>query len=118
MLSFNDDLWLLRQSYMAFRSLNYTLANQCGSESETLPYSLQICGFAICGLVHKGNLWICDLRLNHNKFADMGLRTGSPHKLADLRLRNEPKSLRIYDLWINKKIGLFQANLAWEFLND
>jgi hypothetical protein len=38
---------------MAFRSLKYTnvgkkvlLANQCGAGSETLPFSLQIGGFA------------------------------------------------------------------------
>jgi hypothetical protein len=35
---------------------------------------------------------ICDLRINHYKFAD--LRTFTPHKFSDLRLRNEPKSFR------------------------
>ncbi len=47
----------------------------------------EICGFAICGLIIT-NLWICDLR------------TGSPQKFADLRLRNEPKNLRT-----NKKVA-------------
>ncbi len=92
---------VLRQSYMALRSLNYTLANQCGSESETLAFSLQICGFAICGLGHQGNLRICDLGKNH-KFADSRFWTGALKKFADLRLQNEPKNLRIYD-YRNKK---------------
>jgi hypothetical protein len=41
-------------------------ANQCGSKSETLLLSLQICGVAICGLGHQANLWI-----DHYKFADL-----------------------------------------------
>jgi hypothetical protein len=45
--------------------------NQWESGSETLPFSLQICGFAICGLRHQGNLQICDLRINRNKLADL-----------------------------------------------
>jgi hypothetical protein len=64
---------------MAFRSLKYIYAvrkkkleaNQCGSESETLLFSFQICGFAdldtkeicafsICRLIIT-NLRICDL---------------------------------------------------------
>jgi hypothetical protein len=83
---------VLRQSYIAFRSLQYSYvdkentleSNQCGSRSETLSLSLQICGFAICGLGHQGHLRICKLRTNHYKFAD--LRTGTHRKLADLRL--------------------------------
>jgi hypothetical protein len=51
----------------------------------------EICGFAICGLIIT-ILRICDLRI------------GSPQKFADLRLRNEPKNLRISDLRTNKKI--------------
>jgi hypothetical protein len=34
-------------------------------------FSLQICGFAICGLGYQGNLRICDLRINHYKFVDL-----------------------------------------------
>ncbi len=37
----------------------------------------------ICELGHQGNLRICDLRINHYKFAD--LRIGTPQKFADLR---------------------------------
>jgi hypothetical protein len=51
---------------------------------------LQICGFAICGLKIT-NLRICDFR------------TGTPQKFADLQLRNEPKNLRICDLWTKRK---------------
>jgi hypothetical protein len=35
---------------------------------------------------------ICDLRVNHYKLAD--LRTFTPQKFSDLRLRNEPKNFR------------------------
>jgi hypothetical protein len=35
---------------------------------------------------------ICDLRINHYKFAD--LRTFTRQKFSDLRLRNEPKNFR------------------------
>jgi hypothetical protein len=55
---------------------------------------LQIYEFAICGLGYQGNLWIyliCDLR------------TGTPKKFADLRLRNVPKNLRICDPRKTKK---------------
>ncbi len=45
-------------------------ANLRGSGSETLFFSLQICGFAICGLGHHRNLRTCDLRIKHNKIAD------------------------------------------------
>jgi hypothetical protein len=38
--------------------------------SETLLFFLQICGFAICGLIHQGNLRTCVLRINNYKFAD------------------------------------------------
>jgi hypothetical protein len=38
-----------------------------GSGSETLPLSLQICVFAICGLGHQGNYQIRDLRIIHYK---------------------------------------------------
>jgi hypothetical protein len=39
--------------------------------------------------------------------------TGTPHKFADLLLRNEPKNLQILDLGTNKK-KYFQAHL-WLF---
>jgi hypothetical protein len=45
--------------------------NQWISGSAILLFSLQVCGFAICGLRHQGNLQICDLRINRNKFADL-----------------------------------------------
>jgi hypothetical protein len=59
---------------------------------------------AICGLEHKGNLWICDLRINHYNFADLLFAdwVGIPQKFADLQLRNEPKNLRICDLQTSK----------------
>jgi hypothetical protein len=66
--------------YMALRSLKYSYVgkenitvdtNQCGSGSETLFFSMQICGFAICGQGQQGNVQICDLRSNHYKFTDL-----------------------------------------------
>ncbi len=94
---------VLRQSNMAFCSLKYTYvgkkyeANQCGSGSKTLLFSLQICEFVICGLGHQGNLWICKL-INTN------LLTGTPQKFADLWLLNELKNLRNCGLQTNQKI--------------
>jgi hypothetical protein len=90
---------------MAFCSLRYSYVgtentldvNQCGSESGTLLLSLQICGFAICGLGHQGNLGI-----NHYKFADLLFAEGTSQKFADLQLRNEPTNLRICDLRTTK----------------
>jgi hypothetical protein len=41
------------------------------------------------------NLQFCDLQKNHTNLRICDLRTGTPKKLADLRLRNEPKNLRI-----------------------
>jgi hypothetical protein len=46
-------------------------ANQCRSRSQTLHFSLQICGFTICGLGSQGNLRICDLWIAYYKFADL-----------------------------------------------
>jgi hypothetical protein len=46
--------------------------------------------FAICGLIIK-KLRVWDLRI------------GTPQKFANLRLRNEPKNLRICDLRTNQK---------------
>ncbi len=115
---------VLRQSYLAFRSL-MAESNQHGSWSETLLFSLKICGFVICGLWHQGNL-----RINYFKFADLrfadwhhpsfcgfsicgliitnlricDLRIGTPQKFTDLRLRIAPKNMRI--CWTNKKIGV------------
>ncbi len=47
---------------------------------------------AICGIIIT-NLRIC------------GLRTGTPQKFADLRLRNEAKNVRICGLLTNKKLS-------------
>jgi hypothetical protein len=59
----------------------------------------------ICGVGHQGNLWICDLRINHYKFANLRfVDHNTPQKFADLRLRNELKKLRICDLRTNQKI--------------
>jgi hypothetical protein len=59
---------VLRQSNLSFCCLKITTSvhrqnkvletNQCGSRSETLVFTLQICGLAICGLGHKGILQI------------------------------------------------------------
>jgi hypothetical protein len=59
--------------------------NQCGSGSETLLFPVQICGFAIYGLIIT-NLRICNLQ------------TDTPQKFADLRLLNDPKNFRSGDL--------------------
>jgi hypothetical protein len=69
---------------------NILEANQCGFGSETLLFSVLMCGFAICGLIFT-NLRIC------------GLRIGTPKKFVDLRLQNEPKNLRICDLRTKQK---------------
>jgi hypothetical protein len=64
---------IIRSTYTVFRCLKYTcLAKKNSirgkrSGSETLLFSLQIWGFAICRLSHRGNLRICDLRINHYK---------------------------------------------------
>jgi hypothetical protein len=44
------------------------------------------------------NLRICNDRIINIKLRICDLRTGIPKKFADLRLRNEPKNLRICDL--------------------
>ncbi len=94
-------------SYMAYRSLKYTYVikkilelSQWWSSSETLLFSLQIWRFAICGLGHKGNLWLCELIITNLWICYF--RTGTPKKFADLWLRNEPKNLRICDLRTKK----------------
>ncbi len=103
---------VLRQSYMTFRCLKYTLkfleANQWGSRSETLFFFLQTCGFAISGFGHQGNLRICDLQTHHYKFVNLRFATGTAQKFADLQLRNEPKNLPICDL--TKKILQHQGH--------
>ncbi len=80
-------------------------ANQSGSGSEHCFFpckfadlrfaewdTKEICGFAICGLI------ITNRRICH-------LRTGQSKKFSDLRLRNDPKNLRIYDFCgLTKKI--------------
>jgi hypothetical protein len=59
----------------------------------TLLFSLQICGFTICGLGRQEYLRICDLRMNHYNFEDLLFADGTPQKFADLRFADE--SLRI-----------------------
>jgi hypothetical protein len=66
---------------MAFRSLKYYYVgkeNIRGKPAQIwiriIVFSLQICGFVICGLRHHGHLRICDMR------------TGTTKKFADLRL--------------------------------
>jgi hypothetical protein len=63
-----------------------------GSGSETLPLSLQICGFAICGLGHQGNLRICDLLIIHYKFANLRFADWHTSEICNLRTSN--KNLR------------------------
>jgi hypothetical protein len=92
---------------MAFHSLKYTYigkkvfeANQCGSGSETLSVSLQICIFAICGLGQQGNLWFCYLRINHYKFSDLRFadwHTSEMCRFALAELAQEFVDLRFAD---------------------
>ncbi len=65
-------------------------SKQWESGSETLLFSLQIYGSTNCGLGHRGNLRICDLRINQYKFAICWLA----------HLRN----VRICDCGINPRI--------------
>ncbi len=66
--------WHFEVSNIITQVKKLRVANQCGSRSETLLLSLRISGFAIFGPGHQGNLRICDLQFNHNKFADLRLR--------------------------------------------
>jgi hypothetical protein len=56
-----------------------------------------------CGVKTSASPQIHILRINHKNLQLCDLRTGTPKKIADLRLRNEPKNLRICDLWTFKK---------------
>jgi hypothetical protein len=65
------------ESYMAFRSLNYSYVGKENMRGKPLrtwirntAFSWHICGFAIWR-GHQGNLWIWDLRVNHYKFVDL-----------------------------------------------
>ncbi len=62
-------------------------------------FPLQICEFAICGLGHQEVCGFGNLRINHNKFAD--LRTGTYQKFTKLRcVMNQ----RICEFTISTKI--------------
>jgi hypothetical protein len=61
------DISLSKMTYVVKKKI--LEANQMGSGSETLLFSLQIFGFAICGLGHQGILQ-SDLQIIHNKIAD------------------------------------------------
>ncbi len=83
---------------MKFRSLKrpyvgktVLAANQFGSAAETLLFSLQICGFPICGLEHQGNLRICDLRINNYKFADLRFAGWNTQEFADFDCGMSPR---------------------------
>jgi hypothetical protein len=78
-------------------------ANQCGSGSDPLLFSLRICGFGIADYDTKEicRFAICRVILTNLRICD--LLTGTPHIFADLLLRNELKNLRILDLGTNKK---------------
>ncbi len=52
------------------------------------------------------NLQFCDLQKNQKNLRICDLRTGTPKKLADLQLRNEPKNLRTF-----KQVFLPNAHL-------
>ncbi len=67
---FNDDFWIRNTAIFLEKFADLWFGDWDAKE---------ICGSAICGLIVT-NLQICDLR------------TGTPKKLADLRLRNETKS--------------------------
>jgi hypothetical protein len=63
------------------------------------PFSMQICGFAICRLGHHENL-----RINHYNFADLRFFADwHTSEIYDLLLRNKPKNLQIFDSQSNNK---------------
>jgi hypothetical protein len=98
---------------MEFHSLKYSYIGTCIETIIGMPirisirntvFSLQIYGFATCGLGHEGKIFgfaICGLIITNLRICF--LRTDTPHKFAALRLRNESKNLRICDLRTNNK---------------
>jgi hypothetical protein len=68
-----------------------------------------------CGLGHQGSLRICGLIITNFLICD--LRTGTPQKFADMRLRNKPKYLRIYDFRTSKQCPiLVNTNIQLYFI--
>jgi hypothetical protein len=55
-------------------------------------------GFAICGLGHRRNLRICDLKIDQKKFANSKFADSHTSEICGFSIRIEPKNLRIYDL--------------------
>ncbi len=97
---------VLRQSYIEICSLKFSYVGeeiyqrQTNANLDQNTALFKICGFAICGLGHQGNLRICDL---HHKFTDSYFRTGTTRKFSDLRFKNEAKNLRLCDLQTDPK---------------
>ncbi len=67
--------------------------------------SLQICGIAICGLRHQGNLRICDLRIIHYKWADFRFPDRHTSEICRFAIAEWAQNLRISDLLNNIKIA-------------
>jgi hypothetical protein len=66
-----------------------------------------------CGLGHQGSLRTCGLIITNFLICD--LRTGTPQKFADMRLRN--KYLRIYDFRTSKQCPLLvNTNIQLYFI--
>jgi hypothetical protein len=100
-------------SYMELRSLKYTYvgkknitveANQCGSIRNTTFFPSKIADLRFADWNTKEIYWyeICGLIITNFRLCD--LRTGTPQKFVDLRLRKEPKNFRICGLRTNKKM--------------
>ncbi len=98
-------------SYITFYDIKYScvgIKNIIGKPVRiwirNTVFSLQIYGFAICGLGHTKEIFgfaICGLIIK--KLRICVLRTVTPQKFAALRLRNESKNLRICVLRTNNK---------------
>ncbi len=66
---FKDDFWPLGQFWERV-TWHFVEANADLDKTHCF-FPLPISEFAICGLGHQGNLRVCDVRINHYKFADL-----------------------------------------------
>jgi hypothetical protein len=82
--------------------------------SETLLFSLQICGFAICGLIQQGNWRTYVLRINNYKFADCGFSICGLAHFRNLRFAKAEWAQEIADLQFADQ----EKKLAWPLLNE
>jgi hypothetical protein len=97
---------------MAFRSLKYTYVGRNKYYMQTnadldQKYFLFPCKFPNWRFADWATKEICGLIITNLRICD--LRTGITHKFEDLRLRNEPKNLRVRDLRTYKNL---RANLC------